>query len=274
MKKTSLLLTLSLSAIVLGGGLQAYAAGEGVIESELTQKDKMKFKLKAGDTDEVKVPDPITDGGDPETVDPGPLIPHKGNLAITAIPQLNFGEIKLGGKEAVAYQGIFESKPYKYEEGKGAIIDESAEAVSHKPAVRVDDLRGTNAGWNLSVSLDKIMSDQTELKGAKLSFPSNNIKTNNVPGSGNDLNGEKSIAVTLGSDNSPASLMAAAKGTGRGGNQVTYFFGTNDASEAAGYKRDNSKEIKLTVPSGSIVGEYQADVTYKLSELKVENGAD
>lgn len=271
MKKTSLLVALSVSAIVLGGGLKANAASEGVIEKELTQKDTMKFEIKAGNTDEVKKPDPIIDGGEPETVKPGPVIPHKGNLAITMIPQLNFGEIKLGGKEAVAYQGIFKSKPYKYVEGEGAVIDTDAAESEFKPAVRVDDLRGTNAGWNLNVSLDKIMSGQTELKGAKLAFPSNTIKTDNVAGSGNDLSGSNSTAVELASNNAPASLLKADKGTGRGGNQVTYYFGTKVGEEV---QRDHTKEISLTVPTGSIVGEYQADVTYQLSELTVQNGAD
>lgn len=274
MKKISLLVVLGMSALVLGSGLTVNAASEGVIEKELTQKDTMKFEIKAGDTDEVKTPDPIIDGGEPETVKPGPVIPHKGNLAITMIPQLNFGEIKLGGKATTAYQGIFESKPYKYEDEKGAVIDEDGAVTKYKPAVRVDDLRGTNAGWNLKISLDKIMSGETELKGAVLNYPVNTIRTDNVKDSGADLEGSLSSSVTLSSDNQPASLMAAAKGTGRGGNQVTYFFGTKDDTQPDGYKRDHKKEINLTVPSGSIVGQYQADVTYQLSELAVQNGAD
>lgn len=271
MKKVSLFTTMSLAAIVLGSAVTVNAASEGVIETELKQEDTMKFEIKPGNADEIKDPEVIDDGGEPTDVKPGPLIPHKGNLAITAIPHLNFGEIKLGGKEAIAYQGLFESKAYKYDEEKGkAVIDESSSLTQYKPAIRVDDLRGTNAGWKLTAALGEIKSGNKELKGARLTFPSNTIKTNNVTDD-SDLNDKLSNAVSLLANGTPNELLSAEKGTGRGANQVTYYLGTKDGETI---KRDNTKEISLTVPAGSLVGSYSATVTYQLSELTVQTPAN
>lgn len=266
MKKASLLVALSASAMILAGGVQTFAAegetspGSGVYKDEVKKDNKMNFEITAGDTDTTKDPDPIDGGGEPTDVKPGPLIPHKGNLAITAVPHLNFGKIKLGGKAAEAHQGIFEEGGTKY-----------------KPAVRVDDIRGTNAGWTLFASLGTITSaDGKELKGATLDYPSIDIATNNVHAAEGqdalgDLHGKPSLAAKLNSDKEPHKLMEAQVGEGRGGNQAVYYFGTKVGEEI---KRDNTKEIKLTVPAGSLVGVYSADVVYQLTEKPAEKPAE
>ncbi|MEG0256485.1 MAG: WxL domain-containing protein [Vagococcus sp.] len=278
MKKVNMLMALSASAMILGGAVSANAA---VIKEELERKDDMKFEITTQGEGTVKDPDPIKDGGEPEDKTTGPLIPFKGDLAITAIPQLNFGKIELGGKSATAYQDLFMSKPYKYEDGKGAVIDESKEEKKYKPGVRVDDVRGTNEGWTLFASLGEIKGakEKNILKGAQLKFPSVTISTNNVhaalPADSNgDIHGQASLEATLASDDASHKLMEAAKGTGRGGNQATYFFGIKDDTQPEGYKPDQTKQISLTVPAGSLVDTYTGTVTYKLTETPADKPAE
>lgn len=267
MKKISLLATASLAAIVLGGGLQAHAAGPGVIESELTQKNKLDFELVADDSTDPKDPSVIPGGGEPVDVPVGPLIPFKGNLAITAVPHLNFGTIKLGGTAATAYQGLFDA-----EETNAA--GDKTDNTKFKPGIRVEDLRGTNVGWTLQVSMEDIKTEEGQvLKGAELTFPAVKIATNNAVKGDGDLTDQETYSATLSGAGQTKTLMHAADGSGRGGNQATYWLGTT-TDAATNYGADQTKQISLKVPAGSLLGSYSSNVTYKLTEAPVNNPAN
>ncbi len=254
MKKTSLILTLSVSAAILLGGVSAMAAPT-YIDSEMKKENDLKFEITTKDKDDVKDPEIIDGGGHPETTPVGPVIPHKGDLAITIVPHLNFGKIKLGGSSEVAYQGIFKAKPYKSD----GTVDEGKEETEYKPGLRVDDIRGTNGGWRLTAQMGEVATDKgVIMKGAKLLFPEVATKTNVEAGNGVT----KSRQAELLSDNQPATVLFAANGTGAAGTQATYFNGTKEADGST--KRDNTKEIKLTIPAGSLVGNYSAKMTYNL----------
>lgn len=261
MKKTSLLALSATTAILLAG----VSASAQTYPEELTKKNDLKFEITTKDQDDVKIPEEIDDGGEPIEVPVGPLIPHKGDIAITAVPHLNFGEIKLGGRAETAYQGIFKAKPHKLD----GTVDESAAEKEYKPALRVDDVRGTTAGWKLTAQMDKILSGQKEMKGAKLVFPEVSVKSNVV----NNNNGvDKTIRAELASNNTPVTVMSAAKGTGASASQATYYFGTKESDDSI--TRDHSKEINLTIPAGSLIGNYTAEMTYVLTPTVADGAAD
>ncbi|MDZ5759992.1 WxL domain-containing protein [Carnobacterium maltaromaticum] len=121
------------------------------------------------------------------------------------------------------------------------------ETKTKNPNVQVTDKRGEGSGWNLQVKtadfVDKIDSKKI-LKGAKLSLPLGTALSQ-----GNIATAPVMSAVTLESkDAKPATIMSAAKNTGLG-TWVNKF---------------EASEVKLTIPSGNLAGEYVSTLTWSL----------
>lgn len=97
-----------------------------------------------------------------------PEIPDKtaGPLAIVHAPTLNFGKQEIS----------VEDKTYEMQAEQATT--KGGDIIPYVSFVQVQDLRGTNAGWNLKVSLSAFKSEGTQnntLKGAKLLFKEGTI---------------------------------------------------------------------------------------------------
>ncbi|MFD1421831.1 WxL domain-containing protein [Lactiplantibacillus songbeiensis] len=118
---------------------------------------------------------------------------------------------------------------------------------NNKAVVEVSDVRGTNAGWNLTVSGTALTgTDGTTLKGATLVLP-----TGTLANTGSSSNGTQSVAVTNALDTAAAQVLTAGKDNG------------------AGITTDqlNPSDIKLTVPANQAKAQgYTTKLTWNLSD--------
>lgn len=177
----------------------------------------------------------VTAGGDSGPTDPIPDPDHPGTgnegpLTLDYASSFEFNDTKITS-------GTVEATP----KSDGAGLD------SNLYGAQVTDVRGTGAGWNLTVQLDKLSEDGGhELKGATLSLPAGNVTTNNEDSS----NAATSTAVTLGTDNTAQTILTASQDQGMG----TWF------SEM------NGDNVKLSIPGGQYSGNYTSTLTWSLTD--------
>ncbi|MEG0256484.1 WxL domain-containing protein [Vagococcus sp.] len=207
------------------------------LAAKIEDDKEVQFGL-VGDTSENKEPVKI-----PGAVNIGEHSKFSGQVAVTNFPKLSFDSQELSHKEI-------------YVDSKG----KSGEV----PGFRVDDISGTGAGWTLSVSAsDFVRDDNSDIKlsGASLVFPKAKSKTfvNNKSKGPNYVEDKKNPdlkettigALTVPFDGSDKhNLLVAKEGQGMGAWEVAY---------------DSNSKIKLQLPSGQLLGNYEATVTYSLS---------
>ncbi len=130
--------------------------------------------------------------------------------------------------------------------------------------VQVTDSRGTGAGWNLQVQQSEL-TDKTDpaniktLKGAYIEFANPRI----VAGADNASADLAPVANTntLFSNNTDFMRLMNAEADKGMGTWLEFF--DNDAPGEDGTAENG---IKLIVPSGSMVGDYEGTVTWRLSD--------
>lgn len=116
-----------------------------------------------------------------------------------------------------------------------------------KDIIEVSDVRGSNAGWTLSVSGGTLTgTDGDTIKGATLALPQGTVSN-----SGSDSNGATSTAADNVLDNTSATVLGAGKDKGAG---VTV-----DQLDPA--------EIKLTIPANTTKAQaYSTTLNWSLSD--------
>ncbi|MHC9536549.1 WxL domain-containing protein [Dellaglioa sp. BT-FLS60] len=207
-----------LSATILGAGLAVSGqVSADKVPDPATTTTGVQFK--AGDDNTVIPPVDPTNPTDP--TDPGDGTGNSGALAIIwATKAISFGtenEIK---------------------------TTEDVLPADKDVAVEVGDVRGTDAGWNLSVKSDQLTGDKGELAGAVLSLDAGS----NVVASGTSA---PATTDELKDTTTSGVVLSAAKGTGAGTNV--------DTIDKAG--------VKLTVPAGSAEAgvAYSSTLTWTLA---------
>ncbi|CAM2895411.1 WxL domain-containing protein [Dellaglioa algida] len=219
MKK--LLASALLSATVLGAGL-AVSSNANAATLPDGAKTNASVSFKAGDG--TKPIDPV-DPTDPTKppVDPGTDNP--GNLAIVyATQNVDFGEDLAIPTQAMVYK--------------------SNKMVS----LEVGDVRGTDAGWALSVKADDFKSGSDVLKGAKISID----ESKDVSVAGSAAGTVTAVSKAVADATTASVALNAVKGTGSG---VTID------NLAAG-------SIKLAVPAGTAKAQaYSSTMNWTLSDV-------
>jgi len=217
LKNASLLMAAAGTLMMVIGQEKAYA------------EDKVKttngnVEILAGDGSEV-VP-PIEEPSEPGTGDKGPL-------SLDYISNLDFGKVKLSSGETIT-------------EVSGPT---NTEGTMLTKGLQVSDLRGTGAGWKVTIGLSTFAGteDQTRvLKGAKITLPLGTLSTNNE-----DKN------------NVPTSF---AKTIEAGGDSAEIFTATKNQGMGTWFSKWDPKEVKLSVPGGQYADKYVANLTWTLSD--------
>ncbi|HGL5645169.1 TPA: WxL domain-containing protein [Enterococcus faecium] len=124
-------------------------------------------------------------------------------------------------------------------------------AENAEPHVQITDKRGVEGGWTLTAAATKfIASDNSELKGAELSFK------NGVAEKTSDNTSEAPATSDLIFDNTEAKTVMTADSLKGQGTWLDVFKG----------KEGNNKNVQLSVPSGSAQAkEYTATITWTLT---------
>ncbi|ETY73263.1 cell surface protein [Lactiplantibacillus fabifermentans T30PCM01] len=186
-------------------------------------------------TTPVDPSNPSTDGNDgSSTGDGNNGSTDTGDLKLLYVTdKLDFGSHEINFSNAATYNAT--------EGDTTSLWDVSG---TKKAVVEVADVRGTNAGWNLTVTGSNMTSGSDELKGATLALPEGTVTSTGTNG------GATAIAATnvLGTS---ASVLNAASGTGAGV--------TADQLDPS--------TINLTVPANAAKAQtYSATLDWTLSD--------
>ena len=224
---------LLVSATVLGLGMTAYAAEGDVTSIDGTKDINSKSTIKVTEGSEVKPPE--------KPNEPGGETGQEGPLSIDNVIVFAFQDMKLSGST----QRI----PLK---------------ATTAQNVQVTDSRGTGAGWNLQVQQSEL-TDETDptniktLKGAYIEFANPRIEAG-ADNASADLTPVANTDTLFSNNTDFMRLMNAETGMGMG---TWLEFFDNDEPGEDGIAENG---IKLVVPSGSMVGDYEGTVTWRLSD--------
>ncbi|MEI5994503.1 WxL domain-containing protein [Candidatus Enterococcus mansonii] len=220
MKNLHLLSVATLLSMSLFSATTTFAAeAEKPADDAKKAESHVTVGIEPGD-DSVPT-DPI-DPEDPDNPGEGGT-GQTGNLTIDIVTNLDFGSFKLTPKATT----LTANKDNKV-----------------NPLAQVTDKRGTGAGWTLGVAISEFTSTEKHtLKGATLSLPKGDLKTNNVD---NSL-APNTFALVLNED--PQTIMSADKDKGLGTWADSY----------------DKNKTKLSIPAGNFAGQYGATMTWTLS---------
>lgn len=243
MKLVNLATIAALSATILAGGATAFAeeAREVQTQGEVT--------FIPNTEEETVVIPPETE---PEVLIP-PLVPSTGPLTIAYAPSMNFGVHPISNQDQT-YSMLAE-------------MQELADGSGQTPYVsfaQVQDTRGTNEGWTLSVTASEFTSStqNSELTGAQISLlnPIINYNGNNA------ANAPTAHASTLNLvPGAATTIMEAAEGQGAGSSSVVWGnqVALNDSTDAEVL----NDAIQLFVPGTTAkdATTYTADLSWELT---------
>jgi hypothetical protein len=237
-----------LSALTLGGTLSVFAEDgavydtNGIVSFIPGENTPPVHPITPDPNDPVKPSNP--DGTDPQPGTGGPL-------SIDFVSSFDFGNHPLSNKDET-----YSAKAQKYSDG-----------TTHTPNyVQVSDLRGTNAGWVLTVKqLDEFKSTtQTKhdtLKGAAISLTTNRVSSNSEEEAPDafEINSLTPLAETT--------VMQADNGKGSG-TWVNRWGEAEHVIDVELTDKDGNKYMDKVTPTVSLTvpGKYMKDaVKYRVS---------
>ncbi|MBO1097896.1 WxL domain-containing protein [Enterococcus casseliflavus] len=274
MKFIRLATVAALSTTIFAGGVQAFADDE-VTETKEVRNAQTEGSVSftatdedgEGDNTEVENPDPDEIGPDVE-IPPvtNPDGTNKGPLTIAYVPTMNFGSQVISNQDR-DYSMIAEMQQLRGTEG-----DENK--VPYVSFAQVQDTRGTNEGWDLTVSLSDFTADTLNdtLTGAKITLIDPNIDYI----SQNQANAPAAHAnnLEIHPNAGAVSVMTAANTKGAGTSSVVWGDHATIAAQAADVNVETVRNdaIQLSVPGSTVkdAATYTSTLTWELS-LTPEN---
>ena len=261
MKLLRLATIVALSTTVLAGGASAVFANE---VREVTTDGQIEFRPASEEDGDLEVIPPET-GPDAPDVEINPELPGTtGPLSIMKAATMNFGTQIISNQDQT-YNMIAEMQK---------LSNPEADGPTHVPYVsfaQVQDLRGSNDGWDLQVSLSDFKSETLNdtLIGAEIEFVGSRIQyegsnADNAPTAHAD--GLKLIP-----NAAARSVMTAEKDKGAGASSVVWGnqAALNAQFEAEGFDPEEdvveNSAIRLSVP-----GSTAKDATIYTSTLSWE----
>lgn len=267
MKLLRLATIAAVSTTVLAGGVTSVSADE---VREVTTDGQVQFR-SAGDEDgELEVIPPVT-GPDGPDVEIGPEVEGTtGPLSIVKAATMNFGTQVISNQDQV-YNMVAETQQLAGTEG-----DENK--VPYVSFAQVQDVRGTNAGWDLQVSLSDFTSNtqNSVLTGAEIEFVGSRIQyegttAENAPSAHAD--GLK-LSPTTGAQ----SVMTASNGQGAGASSIVWGdqADLNEQFENEDIETVTNNAIRLSVPGSTAkdATTYTSTLSWELTSTPGEDGPE
>ena len=197
----------ALSTTILAGGAAAASAEE---VRNIPTDGHVEFRPATDEDGELEIVDPEPE---PE-VELNPLIPTTGPLALLMAPTMNFGT-QVISNTAKEYNMVAEMQ-----QKTGTVGDDNK--VPYVSFAQVHDIRGTNDGWDLKVSMSEFESNTQNniLTGAEIVFVGSRIqyegsnKANTPEGHADGLK----LSATSGAQ----TVMTAEQGKGAGVSSVVW----------------------------------------------------
>ncbi|EPH91448.1 hypothetical protein D922_02699 [Enterococcus faecalis 06-MB-DW-09] len=247
----------ALSMSIIGGG-------SSVLAAEIQNHDtEVGVRFSAVDEDgngqETEVINPEEEGPDVE-IDPiGPDGENTGPLTISYAPTMDFGQQVITNQN-MSYSMIAEEQPLKVD----------GEMVPYVSFAQVQDTRGTNAGWDLRVTLSDFTADTQNdtLHGATIEFVSSHLRY--VGNEGNEPV-VHTDGLTLDAGGSANSVLSAEQGKGAGTSSVVW--GDQEALDQQEGTVLN-ENILLHIPGSTAKDEanYEATLTWQLLQTPGATG--
>lgn len=243
MKLLNLATVAALSATILVGGATAFAEEAREVQTQ----GEVTFTPNSDEETVVTPPE-----SEPEVVIP-PVVPSTGPLTIAYAPSMNFGVQPISNQDQT-YSMLAE-------------MQELADGTGDTPYVsfaQVQDTRGNNEGWTLSVTASEFTSgtQNAELTGAQISLldPTIDYYGNNA------LNAPTAHVSTLSLvPGAATTIMEAAEGQGAGSSSVVWGdqVALNDSTDAEVL----NDAIQLFVPGTTAkdATTYTADLSWELT---------
>lgn len=258
MKLIRLATVATLSTVILAGGFKNVSAQE---VRDVTTDGQVEFRPAGEDDDPLEVINPEKDPESPD-VDINPEMPGTtGPLSIVKAAWMDFGTQVISNQDQV-YNMVAEMQQLTGTEG-----DENK--VPYVSFAQVQDLRGTNEGWNLKVSLDDFTSNTQNnvLTGAEIALLSPRIQYEGVNTENAPIAHSDGLRLIPGVGS--VSVMRAPEGHGAGASSVVWG---NQADLNAQFIDDEveivtNNAIKLSVPGSTAkdATTYTSTLTWELS---------
>lgn len=262
MKFIRLVSVAALSTTILAGGVQAFADGEPQETSEVRQTTtdgQITFTPGNDDTEVDELPD-----GPEVTIPPitGPDGQNKGPLTIATVPTMNFGSQIISTTDK-SYNMVAEKQ-------QKAGTTDAEDMVPYVSLAQVQDTRGTNEGWELTVSLSEFEgptdTQNKVLKGAKITlYDPALVYSIDDPEQEPEVHAT-GLEILPGEEAVPVMTAAAKKGAG----STSVVWGNHEAiaqQVAAGADVVKNDAIKLFVPGSTAKDAvtYQSTLTWELN---------
>ncbi|WP_254905038.1 WxL domain-containing protein [Enterococcus sp. 3C8_DIV0646] len=259
----------ALSSTILSGGAVSAFAEEA---RNVTTDGEIQFTVPTDEDGELEVIPPL-DPDDDETpdVEINPEVPGTtGPLSIMKAVTMNFGSQVISNQDQ-NYNMVAEMQQLRGTEGEENL-------VPYVSFAQVQDLRGTNAGWDLQVSMSNFESDSQNniLTGAEITFMDGTIRYE-----GNNQNNAPSghtSGLKLLPNGAARSVMTASEGEGAGASSVIWG---NQADLNAQFENEDidvveNNAIRLFVPGATAkdATTYESTLTWELTTTPDADGPD
>ncbi|MGM0155630.1 hypothetical protein IGK30_003497 [Enterococcus sp. AZ178] len=258
MKLIRLATIAALSSTILAGSAVSVFADETI---EVTTEGQVQFTAATDEDGELEVIPPVDPEEGPD-VEIDPEVPGTtGPLSIMKAATMNFGSQVISNQDQV-YNMVAEMQQLRGTEG-----DENK--VPYVSFAQVQDLRGTNAGWDLQVSLSDFTSNTQNnvLTGAEITFVDSYIEY--VGSNQENAPVKHDAGLKLLPNSSSRSVMTAAQTKGAGASSVVWGNQTDLNEKFADDTIEvvENEAIKLSIPGSTAkdATTYTSTLTWELT---------
>lgn len=261
------------TSLLVGGAVSAFAEEETSASTPSATETRRvttdgQIMFTPGTDEELVVipPEPGPDGPDVEIE---PEVPGTtGPLSIMKAATMNFGSQVISSQD----------QTYNMVAEMAKLTNPPAEGPSEVPYVsfaQVQDIRGTNAGWNLHVSLSEFTSNTQNrvLTGAEIRLHDPRLE---YIGDAANSPAVHSSGLTLHPNEASVPVMTAAQGKGAGASSVVWGnqAALNQQAADPGIDVVENEAIQLSIPGSTAkdATTYTSTLTWDLSILPGQDG--
>lgn len=268
MKLVRLATIAALTTTILATGTTVALAQEA---REVTTEGEVQFRSSGAGDGELEVLNPET-GPDAPEVEFSPIVPNTtGPLSIVMAPTMSFGTQVISNQD----------QTYNMVAEMAKLADGSGE-VPYVSFAQVQDLRGTNAGWDLKVSLSDFESETQNnvLTGAEVEFVDSRIQYEGIKAENSPVAHSAGLKLIPGAG--ARSVMTAETSKGAGASSVVWGNQASLNSQLNAEDFDSEKDvveneaIRLFIPGSTAkdATTYTSTLTWELTTTPGEDAGE